>query len=151
MEDSCLRESSLCVCVRAHVLFSVWLLMHCDMWQNLWEKLPIILRPPARGNYATIFRCCSCAGSVVIQQISCRFWVRRPSPFAFGDLLLSPTATKAKLAQRRASEVHIRDIRRTSELDWEKKPGLGRRIPMNFDNHPENEKWKNEKRTSFFT
>lgn len=31
---------------------------------------------------------------------------RRGSPF--GDLLLSPSATKAKLAQRRASEVHIR-------------------------------------------
>ena len=42
---------------------------------------------------------------------------RRPSRFGFGDLLLSPTATKAKLAQRRASEVHIRDLRRPSELD----------------------------------
>lgn len=31
---------------------------------------------------------------------------RRGSPF--GDLLLSPSATKAKLAQRRASEVHLR-------------------------------------------
>lgn len=83
--------------------------MHCDLTgsessRNMFEL------------YKTCVGFCSCVGSVV-QQISCVFWVRRPSRFGFGDLLLSPTATKAKLAQRRASEVHIRDLRRPSELD----------------------------------